>query len=48
LDRETSGVVLFGKSREATAALARQFEDHRVAKEYLALVHGVPAERRFG
>lgn len=47
LDRETSGVVLFGKTRVAAAFLARQFERHRVEKEYLLLVHGIPAEDRF-
>jgi len=47
LDRETSGVVLFGKTRQATARMAAQFEAHRVAKEYLALVHGMPEEDRF-
>jgi RluA family pseudouridine synthase len=47
LDRETSGVVIFGKARAAAAFLARQFERHRVEKEYLLLVHGVPAEDRF-
>lgn len=42
LDRETSGLVLIAK----TAASARRFglamEQRRVAKEYLALVHGWP------
>ncbi len=47
LDRETSGVVLFGKTREDTSYLARQFEAHTVEKEYLALVHGVPSQTRF-
>jgi RluA family pseudouridine synthase len=47
LDRETSGVVLFGKTRVATAFLARQFERHRVAKEYLLIAHGLPEEDRF-
>mgnify|MGYP001405870268 CR=1 FL=1 len=46
LDRETSGVVVFGKSRADTAALARQFEEGRVRKEYLVLVHGEPPEDR--
>lgn len=44
LDRETSGVVLFGKDRESTAALARQFERRQVDKQYLVVVHGVPTE----
>ena len=47
LDRETSGVLLLGKSRAAAAALAAQFEGHTVRKEYLALVHGVPAADAF-
>ncbi len=47
LDRETSGLILFGKGREAAAALATQFESRQVRKEYLALVHGVPTEDRF-
>ena len=47
LDRETSGVVLFGKTRAATAFLARQFERHRVEKEYLLIAHGRPDEDRF-
>ncbi len=47
LDRETSGVVLFGKSRASTSFLARQFEAHTVCKEYLVLVHGRSADERF-
>jgi RluA family pseudouridine synthase len=47
LDRETSGVILFGKGRQAAAALAGQFEFRRVRKRYLAIVHGRPFEDRF-
>lgn len=47
LDRETSGVILFGKGRQAAATLSNQFEMRQVRKEYLALVHGVPLEDRF-
>lgn len=47
LDRETSGVVLFGKARADAAFLSAQFEAHSVAKEYLALVHGTPRDDRF-
>lgn len=47
LDRETSGVVLFGKTRVATAFLARQFERHRVEKEYLLIAHGLPEDDLF-
>jgi 23S rRNA pseudouridine1911/1915/1917 synthase len=44
LDRETSGVVLCGKHIEAERALKRAFEDRRVDKTYLAIVHGAMEE----
>ena len=36
LDRETSGVTVFGLDRRATAALSAAFREGRVAKQYLA------------
>jgi 23S rRNA pseudouridine1911/1915/1917 synthase len=42
LDRETSGLVLFARSREARAHLSAQFESRSLAKIYLALVVGEP------
>lgn len=47
LDRETSGVVVFGKSRRSAGLLAGQFEGRTARKTYLALVHGVPTEDAF-
>jgi 23S rRNA pseudouridine1911/1915/1917 synthase len=47
LDRETSGVILFGKGRGPAAALATQFEARKVRKSYLAIVHGAPFQDRF-
>lgn len=44
LDRGTSGALLFARTREAAAALARAFEEGRVDKRYLALVRGVPPD----
>jgi tRNA pseudouridine65 synthase len=44
LDRGTSGVLVFARTREAAAALAKSFEEHRVDKTYLALVRGVTPE----
>jgi tRNA pseudouridine65 synthase len=41
LDRGTSGALVFARSREVAAALARAFEEGRVDKRYLALVRGV-------
>jgi RluA family pseudouridine synthase len=40
LDRETSGVVLLAKTREAARALEVQFRERRVGKEYVAVLRG--------
>ncbi len=40
LDRETSGVMVFGKTAEAALELRRLWEGGFVAKEYLAIVRG--------
>lgn len=40
LDRHTTGVLLFAKSETAHWRLARQFEERRTRKRYLAVVHG--------
>ena len=40
LDRETSGVLLLTKTREAAATMTDAFTRRAVAKEYLAVVHG--------
>jgi tRNA pseudouridine65 synthase len=45
LDRPTSGVLVFGRSREAAVAVSRQFEERRVVKRYLALVRGWPDDQ---
>lgn len=36
LDRETSGVTVFGKTAEATSALAAEFREGRARKRYVA------------
>lgn len=41
IDRETSGVLAVARNDAAHRALAAQFADRTVEKEYLALVHGV-------
>lgn len=42
LDKETSGLIVFGKTAAANRALARQFEEGRVRKKYLFLTGGPP------
>jgi tRNA pseudouridine65 synthase len=44
LDRATSGVLLFARTREAAAVLCESFESRQVEKRYLALVRGAPAD----
>ncbi len=46
LDRDTSGVLLLCLDPQRREELEAAFRRHEVRKEYLALVHGVPAERR--
>ncbi|MEI8093697.1 MAG: RNA pseudouridine synthase [Spirochaetales bacterium] len=40
LDKEVSGVLVFAKTAEAHRFLSMEFEHHRVAKTYLALLWG--------
>lgn len=42
LDKDTSGVLLLGRTRTATNALAKSFKTRSTRKVYWALVHGVP------
>ena len=45
LDRDTSGLLVLARSREARSGLGRAFEEGLVEKRYLAVVHGMPPER---
>ncbi|MEX1364013.1 MAG: RluA family pseudouridine synthase [Nannocystaceae bacterium] len=40
LDRETSGVMVFGRRGGSASVLKRSFARREIVKEYLALVHG--------
>lgn len=42
LDRDTTGIIVVAKNDLAHAQIARQWENRRVRKEYLALVQGAP------
>ncbi|MGH1339042.1 MAG: RluA family pseudouridine synthase [Aureispira sp.] len=44
LDKGTSGVVCFAKTKEAHRLLSQQFEARTPVKQYYALVKGVPYE----
>ena len=47
LDKETSGVLLFGRSRAANQSLTRQFSTQALDKTYLLLSAGRPTRARF-
>jgi 23S rRNA pseudouridine1911/1915/1917 synthase len=47
LDRETSGLVVCGRSTESCRVLGRLFLSRDVHKEYLAICEGHPPEDRF-
>ena len=47
LGRGTSGLVLFARSEAARRAVAAQWREGRIEKEYRALVAGQPREDRF-
>jgi RluA family pseudouridine synthase len=47
LDRDTSGVLLCAKTREALLPLCRAFEKREVTKRYVSLVRGEPAQAEF-
>ncbi len=44
LDRDTSGCLVVAKTEPALRGLQALFKARRIAKQYLALVHGAPAE----
>ena len=44
LDEDTSGLILIAKLTESYEYFKKAFQDRKVEKEYLALVHGIPAK----
>lgn len=42
LDKETSGILVVAKTKDAHRRLSEQFERHTITREYDALVHGIP------
>ncbi len=47
LDKDTSGVMVFGKTTKANQSLAKQFETHAVTKNYLLLSATKPTRSKF-
>ena len=47
LDKDTSGVLVFGKSTRANQSLTKQFTAHTIVKHYLLLTTARPTRPRF-
>ena len=45
IDRNTTGLVLFAKNKEALEILLEKFKKHEIEKHYLALVYGIPNKK---
>jgi 23S rRNA pseudouridine1911/1915/1917 synthase len=46
IDKETSGLVVFARTRDAVTHLGRQFREHTIERRYLALVRGQAKDAR--
>ena len=46
LDRVVGGVMVFARSAYASRELSRQIREHVFVKQYWAVVHGIPPEKR--
>lgn len=42
LDKETSGVIIFAKNKYTHSYLNNQFQNRKIRKIYMAIVHGAP------
>jgi RluA family pseudouridine synthase len=47
LDANTTGAVIFSRTRKAAAFVQSRFESREFNRQYLVMVHGSPAETRF-
>lgn len=45
LDKDTSGLIICGKTRDAVETLQKQFQSRHVYKEYIAIVKGKPPSK---
>ncbi|MBQ8310735.1 MAG: RluA family pseudouridine synthase [Clostridia bacterium] len=45
LDRGVGGVMVYANTPDAAAKLSRAVQEHKLEKEYLAIVHGIPTEQ---
>lgn len=46
LDQVVSGLMVYAQSNEAASELSRQIREGEFTKKYLAVIHGVPEDRK--
>lgn len=46
IDRDTSGLVVFARTKPATQSLLKQFRKHSIERKYLAITRGKPTQAR--
>lgn len=46
LDKDTSGIILFAKTDTAHKYFSQLFEERKIEKYYLGLVHGIPSSKK--
>ena len=46
IDKETSGLTIFARTKTAERSLARQFREHTVERTYIAVTHGTLRSQR--
>ena len=45
LDKNVGGVMVYARTRQAAAALSKAVQNGKMAKEYVAMVHGTPPKK---
>lgn len=46
IDRPASGIVIAARTSKAASRMAEQMREHRIIKQYSAVVHGVPSQKK--
>ena len=46
IDRNTTGLVIFAKNKEALNIMLDKFKKHEIEKHYLAVVYGIPKKKK--
>lgn len=45
LDKDTTGIMIFAKNRKIASDLSKKFREHKIRKEYIAILDGIPEKK---